>query len=250
MVNLDAISLDLSYWSLLLAIVAAGGFMRGFAGFGPTMVMVPFLTLLMSPREAVLLALSTDVLVMTPMFPNAAKKAEWKPIIPLVIGGFVATPFGVWILVIASPETMRMIISIVVIGFAFLLLSGWTYRGHKNTLLSFLIGIISGTTNGASSIGGPPIAVYFIAKGMSPTTLRASLNVVAFIMEGVAALAIYFAGNFSIKNVITIIILFPFMLLFTWFGSLIFRFSDPNIFKKSILYFLIIFGAYILISSL
>ena len=114
----------------------------------------------------------------------------------------------------------------------------------------FLIGIFSGTTNGASSIGGPPIAVYFIAKGMSPTTLRASLNVVAFIMEGVAALAIYFAGNFSIKNVITIIILFPFMLLFTWFGSLIFRFSDPNIFKKYMLYFLIIFGAYILISSL
>ena len=83
MVIFDTLNLDLSYWAPLLAIVAAGGIMRGFAGFGATMVMVPFLALLMSPREAVLLALSTDVLVMTPMFPNAAKKAEWKPIIPL-----------------------------------------------------------------------------------------------------------------------------------------------------------------------
>ena len=249
MVNFDALNLDLSYWAPLLAIVAAGGFMRGFAGFGPTMVMVPFLSFLMPPSEAVLLALSTDVLVMIPMFPKAARNAEWKPIIPLVLGGFIATPIGVWILVIASPETMRIIISILVIGFACLLLSGWTYRGHKTTLLSFCIGMFSGATNGASSIGGPPIAVYFIAKGMPPITLKASLNVVAFIMEGVAAVAIFFAGNFNIKNVASVIILFPFMLLFAWIGSVIFRFADNNLFNKSILYFLIIFGGYILISS-
>ena len=35
--------------------------------------------------------------------------------------------------------------------------------------------------------------------------LKASLNVVAFIMEGVAAIAIFFAGSFNIKNVATII---------------------------------------------
>ena len=249
MLNFDALNMDFSYWIPLLAIVAAGGIMRGFVGFGPTMVMVPFFSLLMPPSEAVLIALSTDVLVMTPMFPKAAKQAEWQPIIPLVLGGFIATPIGVWILVISSPETMRIIISVLVIGCACLLLSGWTYRGQKTTLLSFCVGIISGTTNGASSIGGPPIAVYFISKGMSSVTLRASLNVVAFIMEGVAAIAIYFAGSFNIKNVASIIILFPFMLLFAWIGSVLFRFADNNLFKKSILYFLIIFGGYILISS-
>ena len=77
--------------------------------------------------------------------------------------------------------------------------------------------------------------------------LKASLNVVAFIMEGVAAIAIFFAGNFNTKNVASIIILFPCMLLFAWIGSVIFRFADNNLFKKSILYFLIIFGGYILI---
>ena len=118
MVIFDTLNLDLSYWAPLLAIVAAGGIMRGFAGFGATMVMVPFLSLLMSPKEAVLLALSTDVLVMTPMFPTAAKKAEWKPVIPIVIGAFLGMPLGIWFLVIANPETMRIIISILVIGCA------------------------------------------------------------------------------------------------------------------------------------
>lgn len=249
MVDLDVINLDLSYWAPLLAIVAAGGLMRGFAGFGATMVMVPFLSLLMSPKEAVLIALSTDVLVMTPMFPGAAKKAEWKPVMPIVMGAFLGMPLGVWVLVLADPETLKILISTIVIGFACLLLSGWTYQGHKTTFLSFCIGMISGATNGSSSIGGPPIAVYFIAKGMSPITLRASLNVVAFIMEGVAAVIIFFAGSFNIKNIASIIILFPFMLLFAWVGSVIFKYADNNLFKKYILYFLIIFGGYILFSS-
>ena len=250
MVNWDALYVDLSYWAPLLAIAAAGGFMRGFAGFGATMVMVPFLSLLMLPSEAVLVALSIDVLVMTPMFPKAAQNAEWKPIVPLVIGGFIATPLGVFILVIASPETMRVIISILVIGFAALLLSGWTYRGHRTRLLSFCIGMFSGASNGASSIGGPPIAVYFIAKGMPPITLRASLNVVAFLMEGGATVAIFITGNINFTILTTIAVLFPCMLLFAWVGSIIFRHADNNLFKKFILYFLIIFGGYIFISSI
>jgi len=234
----------------LIAIVAAGGFMRGFAGFGTTLVMVPFLSILISPREAVLIALTTDVLVMIPLFPKAAVRAEWKPIIPLLIGSFFAMPFGVWFLIFASLETIKLLIAILVIGSAMLLLSGWTYKGARTTLLSFLIGSFSGVTNSATGIGGPPIAVYFIAKGMSAINLRASLNAVGFIMEGFAAVVIYIAGEFDTQNLLTILILLPFMLLFTWLGSLTFRIIDNNLFKKLVLSFLIISGGYIFLSAL
>ena len=53
-----------------------GGIMRGFAGFGTTLIMVPFLSLLMPPSEAVFIALATDVLVMLPLLPNAVKNAK------------------------------------------------------------------------------------------------------------------------------------------------------------------------------
>ena len=243
-------NVDLIHWVLMAAIVAAGGFMRGFAGFGPTLVMVPFLSLIVPPSEAVLIALSTDVLVTIVIVPKAARIAEWEPIIPLVLGGFIATPIGVWILMVTSPEIMRMMISILIILFAFLLLSGWTYRGKKNTLISLLIGMFAGATNSATAIGGPPIAVYFMAKGMSPITFRASLNVVSFIMEGVSAIAIYFAGSFDIKNILSILILFPFMLIFAWLGSLMFRVVENKFFNKVMLYFLIFFGGYTLILTL
>ena len=243
-------NIDWAYWAPLAAIMAAGGFMRGFAGFGSTMLTVPLLSLLMPPSDAVLIALSTDVLVMVLIFPKAAKEAEWKPVIPIVMGAFIATPLGAWILVIASPEKMRIMIAFLVIGSACLLLSRWKYQGRQSSLASFLIGIFSGITNTAAAIGGPPIAVYFIARGMSPIILRASLNVVSFIMESVSAVAIYVSGNYGANNLVTIAALFPLIVVFVWLGSVMFRYVDNSLFNKLILYFLMLFAGYVLISNL
>ena len=71
---------------------------------------------------------------------------------------------------------------------------------------------------------------------MSPKSLRASLNSLAFIMEVAAALLIYFAGVVEFKILVTVFILFPFMLLFTWIGSKIFSVLDNSLFNKIILY--------------
>jgi|TARA_B110000438_G_scaffold271992_1_gene290349 uncharacterized membrane protein YfcA len=242
--------MDILYWTSLAAIISAGGFMRGFSGFGTTLVMVPLLSLLMLPSQAVFLALSIDVIVIIPILPKAIKQAEWKPIVPLVVGSLAAIPLGAWILVMASPGTMRIVISVMVLTSALLLLNGWSYRGEKTKLLSFVVGIFSGIANGATAIGGPPIAVYFIAKGMPPVVFRASLNVVAFIMQGLSVIAIYSMGSFEMSNTVRIFTLAPLMFIFVWFGSIIFKLVDNRLFNRLMLYFLISFAAYILIITI
>ena len=240
--------MDVYYWLPLIAIAMVGGVMRGFAGFGTTLIMVPFFSLLMPPSEAVFIALATDVLVMIPLLPNAVRDAQWKYIWPMIIGVFLATPLGVMVLKITNPEVMEILIAILVIGSAFLLLSGWKYEGNRANSLSFFVGAFSSVVNGATGMGGPPVVVYFMAQGMSPKSLRASLNSLAFIMEVAAALLIYFAGVVEFKILVTVFILFPFMLLFTWIGSKIFSVLDNSLFNKIILYFLLIFGVYIIVS--
>tara|TARA_B100001094_G_C17997681_1_gene703500 strand:+ start:157 stop:915 length:759 start_codon:yes stop_codon:yes gene_type:complete len=238
------------YWGFLILIISAGGFMRGFAGFGATLIMVPLLSLLMPPSEAVFIALSIDTLVIAPMFTRAAQKAEWGLVIPLAVGSFLATPFGVWFLIITNPDTLRLLISSLIIISALFLLSGWTYKGERSVFLSFLIGIFSGTTNSAAGIGGPPIAAYFVAKGLSPVRLRASLNSIAFFMEGISAITIYFVSDFKMHNLIIVLILLPFMSLTAIIGSSLFKNFDNTIFNKLILYFLILFGIYIIYATL
>ena len=191
--------MDVYYWLPLIAIAMVGGVMRGFAGFGTTLIMVPFFSLLMPPSEAVFIALATDVLVMIPLLPNAVRDAQWKYIWPMIIGVFLATPLGVMVLKITNPEVMEILIAILVIGSAFLLLSGWKYEGKRANSLSFFVGAFSSVVNGATGMGGPPVVVYFLAQGMSPKSLRASLNSLAFIMEVAAALLIYFVAKLLFK---------------------------------------------------
>ena len=242
--------MDVYYWLPLIAIAMVGGIMRGFAGFGTTLIMVPFFSLLMPPSEAVFIALATDVLVMIPLLPNAVRDAQWKYIWPMIIGVFLATPLGVMVLKITNPDVMEIFIAILVIGSAFLLLSGWKYQGKRANSQSFFVGAFSSVVNGATGMGGPPVVVYFMAQGMSPKSLRASLNSLAFIMEVAAALLIYFAGVVEFEILVTVFFLFPFMLLFTWIGSKIFSVLDNSLFKKIILYFLLIFGVYIIVSHI
>ena len=64
--------------------------MRGFAGFGTTLVMIPIFILFMPPVEAVLIGLTIDVIAMVPMFPSAAKNSDWKRIMPIFIGSVAA----------------------------------------------------------------------------------------------------------------------------------------------------------------
>ena len=65
----------------------------------------------------------------------------------------------------------------------------------------------------------------------------------------IPALFIYFAGGVELRVLMTVLILFPFMLLFTWVGSIMFRVLDNGLFNKLILYFLTIFGVYIIAST-
>lgn len=238
-----------SVWLLLIGTTCLGGFMRGFAGFGTTLIMVPIFSLFMSPTEAVLIGLSTDVLAMTPMVPDALKKSKWRPIIPILAGSILATPLGVYILIILTPDSMRIVIALLVIASALLLMSGWTYQGKQNLLLSFAVGVMSGTSGSAAAIGGPPIAVYMLALGLTASKTRASLNAMSFIKEGISAVSIILVANIDFRYLVIILILFPFMLIFTNVGSFLFGKVNDLVFKKLILIFLVFIGVFVLIRA-
>jgi len=69
-------------------------------------------------------------------------------------------------------------------------------------------------------------------------------------MEGISAITIYFVSDFKMHNLIIVLILLPFMSLTAIIGSALFKNFDNTIFNKLILYFLILFGIYIIYATL
>lgn len=234
----------------LAGIVAIGGFMRGFAGFATTVFMVPLFSLILEPVSAVLIGLTLDALASAPLFPNAARQANWRSILPVLLGGIVVIPLGVYILIVVSVPVMRVAIAIAVILSALLMLSGWTYHGRKNTMLSFAVGGIAGTMGTATGVGGPPVAAYLLASGIPARELRASLNAYSFVRISIAASAIAFAGSFGTDVIVKIALLLPVMLFFTWVGSRSFGGVSEKAFRHSLLILLIVIGVALIVRTL
>ena len=242
--------LSAGQFAAMAAIVALGGFMRGFAGFGTTLVMVPLFTLIIDPAPAVMIGILIDVAAMTTLFPRAARQAEWRSIVPMLLSGLIATPIGVYALLVVDADAMRIAIAVMVILSAAVMLSGWTYRGERTPVRSFGVGLVAGISGAATGIGGPPMALYFMADGGPAARVRASLNAASFLRMGYSGIAIAIAGTFGLWAYATIGALLPVMLAFTWVGSKMFGAVSDSTFRRALLIILIVIGGIVLVRSI
>src|SRR5699024_9294868 len=131
----------------VLALTAVlAGLVRGFSGFGSAMVLVPVASALTSPQTAVVLLLFTDTLLTLPMVVPAARRCNWREVLPLAAGALCTVPLGVHLLLILDQTLLRWIISLLILILVALLASGWRWSGRPNLLHTGLVGGASGLT--------------------------------------------------------------------------------------------------------
>ncbi|MDH3579233.1 MAG: sulfite exporter TauE/SafE family protein [Hyphomicrobiales bacterium] len=162
---------------IALAAVALGGFLRGFTGFGGALVIVPVLSILFTPREAVAMHVVMEIPGVLQLMPTAVRHAERKIVLPMLAALLVTTPIGVLLLVLINQDTMRIVISVAVLLMVGLLAGNWRYAGSPRPGVTVATGIVSGLAQGATGIGGPPIVVMLLSHDVVADSVRA--NVIA-----------------------------------------------------------------------
>lgn len=160
-----------------LAAVAFGGFLRGFTGFGGALVIVPVLSVLFTPREAVAMHAVMEIPGVLQLLPTAVRHAERKIVLPMLAALVVTTPIGVLLLVVVDQDTMRIVISVAVLVMVGLLARNWRYGGPPRLPVTVATGIAGGLAQGATGIGGPPIVVMLLSHNVVTDSVRA--NVIA-----------------------------------------------------------------------
>ena len=241
-----------SGWEIpaLAAIAAIGGFMRGFAGFGTTILMIPLFSLFMAPVEAVFIGLAIDAAATLPLLPTAFRQAQWRPILPLMAASLLVTPLGAYVLLIASADMMRLGIAVTVIISAILMMTGWHYSGRRSTLLTVIVGSITGLIGTATGASGPLLAVYFLSGDAMVRQIRASFNCLSIFKLSTSAFFIAYASSFSASVYYTVLALLPISYIFTWIGSNYFGGVSEQKFRALLNYFLILVGLIIIIRTL
>jgi uncharacterized protein len=204
--------------AVALAATLAASFVRGLAGFGMAILLVPVLGLAVAPSAAVVVSNWLGVLIGLFGIRAIARASERSA---FVIAGFavLATPLGVWLLMLTPPELARLLIAMIALGaFGLILLPKKPADHVHHPGITSATGIASGVLTGFAGMPGPPVVPYYLARHIAPELARASMMTVflATSLAGVGAALVL--GLASWRDLWLAALLFPVVVLGNWLG--------------------------------
>lgn len=231
-------------------VLFAAAVVRGFGGFGFSMVAVTGLSLLRPPAEVIPMVLLLEILASLNMLPSVWRHIDWVSLRWLLLGMVAATPLGVWALAVAPADAMRVFVSLLVLSAAILLRSGWRLERTPAALPTFGAGALSGLLNGAASIGGPPVILFYYSSPAAVAVSRASL-ITYFMLADIVALG--WGSNFGLLDATglhrAVVMVGP-VVLGIVLGQRWFRATDAEAFRSAVLTILIVLSCVGLIRTL
>ena len=160
---------------LAIATVLVAGFVRGFVGFGSSLIIVMVLSIVVGPPAAVGIAGLSGLAPVMQLLPNAVRYSERSFVGPFGLSTFIAAPIGTSVLVAADPAIMKIIISLFVLVMVVMLYREWRPRGAEKPGFLMLAGLASGIVQGASGVGGPPAVAIALSREGTAQTQRANV---------------------------------------------------------------------------
>lgn len=227
-----------------LAIAAAAGLMRGFAGVGSGMLMAPFFVHLFGPVETVGIIILIESVATAQLLPSVRRDINWRTIAPMGAAAAAAMPVGSWLLISLATDSLQFGVALLVTVSALLLLTGWRYEGEKPLAATLGVGVISGLLMALTSLGNPPVMLYLLSSRDAAATNRA--NFTAYFALTLAALIVMMSvsGLITASVVKTATILLPGFLITTWIGSRMFSKSNEQTYRRVALGILLLAGLY------
>ena len=186
------------------------------------------------------------------MIPYVWSKIDWKFVVKILIGIAVGSPIGLYLLKYLSTETTHLSVCFIIIFFSILLMKGYSNQKLDNNYAKIVTGLVSGTLNGLTTLGGMPVALFLLITSIQPAIIRGSLAALFFITDIYAFILGFFAGivdETTIFRTLPLIIILP---LGVYIGDKFFVKSKEETYRKVVFYFLIlisIFGIFRIISS-
>lgn len=210
-----------------IAAALVAGFVRGLAGFGLAILLVPVLGLAIPPVEAVVAANWLGFAIsLTSLRKQVAdtERSAW------VIAGvaLLAIPLGVLALSAVAPPVARLLIAgVAVAAFVAVLLPP---RPHERPARGETVGtgIVSGLLTGFAGMPGPPVVPFYLRRPIAPATARASMMSVFMITQGAGALTALALGVATWREAAIALGLYPAVFVGNWAGTRAFGRIDPR----------------------
>lgn len=205
-----------------LAATLAAAFVRGLAGFGMAILLVPVLGLAIPPREAVVVANWLGLLIGLVGLRTILGQSE-RSAYSISALAVLATPLGVFLLARTDPALARLAIALIALGAFVLVLLPKRPADHRPSLAETgATGIVSGVLTGFAGMPGPPVIPYYLRRAIPPLMARASMMTIflATSVAGVIAAVVLHVATW--REPLLAMLLFPAVLLGNRLGHMAF----------------------------
>ena len=153
---------------------------RGFNGFGFSATCISGFSFILPVIEIVRIIIILEVIISIFMVPYIWNKIDWNFVLKLLIGIVIGSPIGLYLLKYLNSQTTHLSVCLLIIFFSILLMKGFSNQKINNNYGKFFIGIISGTLNGLTTLGGMPVALFLLITSIQPAIIRGSLAALVF----------------------------------------------------------------------
>lgn len=156
-------------------------FVKGLVGFGPSLIILPILSLFVGFKEAIAIGTLADIVSGVVILSFDRKNIRKRIIFNTFLGMFVGTTIGVQVLNALNTDILKkffgiLIIALVLIGYK----NSSTEIKHKrfNKIKSLAVGLFAGLMGGILNTNGPILVMYYKKIFYSAKILRTNLTAI------------------------------------------------------------------------
>ena len=226
---------DPLFYAVAVPAVLFAGISKGGFGSGAAFAATPILALIVDPGVALGVMLPLLMLMDLASLRPYWRKWSWPDARLLLIGGVPGVVLGAALWRVAPDDLIRLLIAVVSLAFVAWQVSAPWRRTPKivrsiSGRLGLAAGLVAGFTSFVSHAGGPPVAVYLLARGLTKSQYQATTVLLFWALNIAKAVPYGMLGIFTAETLLVDLALAPVALLGTWLGVVAHRAVPERLF--------------------
>jgi uncharacterized membrane protein YfcA len=218
-----------------IAIVFLAAFVRGYSGFGFSLLAITALSLLYTPATIIPSIFLLEIAASIHLLPGLWRDVHWRSLIPLVIGTGIGTPIGLMFLTTIPVAPMQIALGLFVFLVTCLLWIGFALKTMPGNIASTSAGLAAGVANGAFGIGGPPVILFYFASPAGNIVGRATLVAYFLLTDAIGLVFLARENLVTTDSLFRTLTFLPALLAGVWLGARSFKNTDQAVFRKWVL---------------
>jgi uncharacterized membrane protein YfcA len=203
----------------LILFLLVASFARGYSGFGFSALLVASSSLLVDPALPVAVAMLLEISASVLQALSVWRDVDWRRVGLLLLGAAFGIPAGVAVLALGQPAMLRLVISAILLISCFALLLGYRFTKPVGKAGEVAVGGVSGLVNGATAMGGLPVALFLAASAEKPAVMRATFIAYFFWLDILSGLLLAREGVLGKETIATALLSLPLLALGLYLGG-------------------------------